>query len=148
MWVACSIRMPSDHILQGQVDRASAARDRSFEEGNTEADLWTPANSGSAEWKHCRAPSRFSNKGLYWLCNLCSKIINMFKKILFKNSFLVSTNFVLFNIDQFCRNKDLRWHLHCWNCCTSIAECLVRCLGGVQNKCNKILYHPLPVEHR
>jgi hypothetical protein len=31
--------VPSDHTLQGQVDRASAARDRSSEDGNTEADL-------------------------------------------------------------------------------------------------------------
>ena len=66
-----SIRMPSDHTLQGQVDRASAAWDHSFKDGNTEAELWTPTNSGSAEWKNRRAASGFSNKGFYWPPNIC-----------------------------------------------------------------------------
>lgn len=100
MLAACSIMMPSDHTLQGQADRASAARDRSSEDGNTEADLWTPENSGSAEWKNCSTPSGFSNKGFYWLCSLCSRVINvcLYEKFFLK-SFLISTHFVLFNID-------------------------------------------------
>jgi len=39
MLAAYSIRIPSDHTLQGHVDRSSAARDHSSEDGNTEADM-------------------------------------------------------------------------------------------------------------